>query len=311
MQTKGTRTEQLLALGVFGRGSRLRERIEILLERGREFSPRVSASRVAVSVIALLGCVIAGALAPRLIAFAQAAPQFDVASVKPEPWTGQGGVLIKVTGNTLTAEHQSLFGLVSFAYDLLSVQLSGGPAWARPGLLAGSELYQVIAKAAGDPPPSAEQFRLMLQGLLSDRFKLQVHHVNKELPVYNLVVAKGGLKLKESDADAKFSMVTRAGRQSNRTTGKHVPMATLVSGIIENYAGRPVFDKTGLTGTYDFEVEWVQDSLRGAGPDTAVSDSNGPSLFTAIQEQLGLKLEPGVAPFDTVVIDHAEKPDAN
>jgi hypothetical protein len=80
MQTKGTRTEQLLALGVFGRGSRLRERIEILLERGREFSPRVSASRLAVSVIALLGCVIAGALAPRLIAFAQAAPQFDVAS---------------------------------------------------------------------------------------------------------------------------------------------------------------------------------------------------------------------------------------
>lgn len=72
-----------------------------------------------------------------------------------------------------------------------------------------------------------------------------------------------------------------------------------------------MFDKTGLTGTYDFEIEWVLDSGAGAGPDVSAPESNGPSIFTSVQEQLGLKLEPGVAPFDTVVIDHAEKPDAN
>lgn len=258
--------------------------------------------------------MVAGALAPRVIAFAQERPSFEVASVRPQPWTGQGAVFaVTVHGDTLTGEHVTLYHLVKFAYDLRDIQLSGGPSWAVPGrLLDDSDLYQVTAKAAGDPPPQMDQFRLMLQGLLADRFKLKIHHVNKDLPVYNLVVAKNGSKLKESAADAKFSMVTRSlGRQGIRTTATHVPMATLVSAIIEFYSGRPVFDKTGLTGTYDFEFEWVQESRPGAGPDAAAADSNGPTLFTALQEQLGLKLEPGVAPFDTVVIDHAEKPDAN
>ncbi len=237
----------------------------MLLVRGRVFSPRASWTRVAASAFALVGCVIAGSFAPRLIAFAQAMPQFEVASVKPEPWTGEGGVFVKIIGNTLSAEHSDLNDLVEFAYNLKDVQLSGVPGWGRHGLLATSDLYQVIAKAAGDTPPPMDQFRLMLQGLLADRFKLKVHHVNKDLPVYNLVIAKNGLKLKESAADAKFSMMTRSGKQSNRTTGAHVPMATLVSAIIEFYSGRPVFEKTGLTGNYDFEIEWVPDSLASAG----------------------------------------------
>jgi uncharacterized protein (TIGR03435 family) len=140
----------------------------------------------------------------------------------------------------------------------------------------------------------------MLQALLADRFKLKVHHINKDLPVYNLVVGKNGPKLKESGAGAKFSMVTRTGKQSNRITASHATMTNLLSQLY--FAGRPVFDKTGLTGAYDFEIEFA---------DPSATDSSSPSLFTAVQEQLGLKLEPGVAPFDTIVIDHAEKPDAN
>lgn len=300
---KKTRPEELLALGVFGRGSRLRERIEILLERGREFSPRVSRVRVAASVLALAGCVIAGSLAPRLIAFAQATPQFDVASVKPDPWKGPPGSIgrIVISGTTLTSEHADLYALVMFAYDLREpVQLSGGPGWAAHGMIDTSDFFQVIAKATGDPPPATDQFRLMLQGLLPDRFKLEVHHMKKDMPVYNLLVGKNGPKLKESGADAKFSMATRSGKQSNRITAAHATMTNLLSQLY--FAGRPVFDKTGLTGTYDFEIEFA---------DASATDSSSPSLFTAVQAQLGLKLEPAVAPFDTIVIDHAEKPDPN
>jgi bla regulator protein BlaR1 len=305
----GTNQGEALASEIFGGGSRLGERIEMLLARGRVFYPRASMGRVAASAVLLLGCVIAAALTPRLIVFAQAAPQFEVASVKREPWKGQGSAFaVTVRGDTLTGEHVTLSDLVRFAYKLRSVQLSGGPSWVFPGrLLDDSDLYQVIAKATGDPPPPMDQFRQMLQGLLADRFKLKIHHVNNDLPAYNLVLAKNGPKIKESAADAKFSMVSTG---NIHMLGTNVPLTTLVDNI-EFYSGHPVFDKTGLTGNYDFDIQWVPDNRPGAGPDVSAPDSNGPTLFTALQEQLGLKLEPGLAPFDTVVIDHAEKPDAN
>src|SRR5215470_12811488 len=139
-------------------------------------------------------------------AFGQAPPSFEVASVKLQPWTGQGSVGIMLRGVTLTAEHVSLKDLVTFAYDLRDVQLSGGPSWAdRSGLkLNEAELYEVIGRAAGDTPPSRDEFRRMLQALLADRFQLRIHHQSKDLSVYNLVVAKGGPKFKESAADTKF-----------------------------------------------------------------------------------------------------------
>jgi uncharacterized protein (TIGR03435 family) len=232
-------------------------------------------------------------------------PSFEVASVKPQPYVGRGGEMIGifVRDNTLTAEHVDLNSLVRFAYNLRDVQLSGGPSWAAHGMLTESELFQVIAKA-GDPPPPMDQFRRMLQTLLADRFQLKVHHMQKDLPAYNLVVAKSGLKLKHSSPDAKFSMVTKG---NIHMTGTNVPVATLLT-YIELYAGRPVFDRIGLAGNCDFDIQWVPDNL-AAGPDT--SAPSGPSLFTALQEQLGLKLEPGMAPFDTVVIDHVERPSEN
>ncbi len=108
--------------------------------------------------------------------------------------------------------------------------------------------------------------------------------------MYNLVAAKSGVKLKESAADTKFSMVTRSGKLT-RITAAHVPLTNLLSQV-EGYAGRPVFDKTGLTRTYDFELDWAPDSLSVQGLDAAAPDSSGPWPFTALQEQLGLKLEP-------------------
>jgi len=241
-------------------------------------------------------------------------PAFEVASVKPHPWPGGNGTLgVTVRGNTLYAEHVGLSDLIEYAWDLKEGQLSGGPSWAtRAGKLVDSELFQVTAKAGGsdgDAPPPASEFRLMLQALLADRFHLQVHHVQKEMPVYNLVLAKGGPKLKESlpDAEAVASM-SPLGRNGIRLVAVKTTIPFLVDSVLYHAAGRPVFDKTGLGGYYDFTLEWVPTS---ASAEVDASTMEGQFLFTAIQSQLGLKLEPGMAEFDTIVIDHAERPTAN
>jgi uncharacterized protein (TIGR03435 family) len=244
---------------------------------------------------------------------------FEVASIKPQPWTNQGSVGVFVRGSTLRGEHVDLYGLVAFAYGLKTdgYQLSGGPAWARHGVLsdvsgADSVLYQVTAKAADGPPPAIRQFRLMLQALLADRFQLRIHHASRDLPVFNLVVAKDGPKFKENFSDAKVSMAMRDGGLF-RIRAVHAPIRNLVEELSNpnHGTGRPVFDKTGLTGFYDFEIEWAPNYLAAAGPDGSAPDATGPSVFAALQERLGLKLEPGTAPLDTVVIDHAEKPSGN
>jgi uncharacterized protein (TIGR03435 family) len=243
-------------------------------------------------------------------AYGQAPPAFEVASVKPAPYKGSGfigGVMVR--GNTLTAEHASLNDLVTFAYNLRSVQLSGGPAWAERGVITESELFEVIGKSAGDPPPPMDIYRQMLQTLLADRFKLQVHHVQKEFAVYNLVVNKGGPKLKDSPEDTKYGMnVYSLGRFGIRIQATSVTIQQLVDNQLVGYAERPVFNKTGLTGKYDFMLEFVTENLP---PGAEVGPNDGPALVTALQQQIGLKLEPGTAPFDTVVIDHAERPSGN
>lgn len=243
------------------------------------------------------------------LAGAQSAPSFEVASVKHDRWTGNGRVGVFVSGDTLRAEHTCLYGLVEFAYNLKDEHLSGGPSWAQCGMLASSDLYQVIAKA-GDPPPEMAQFRVMLQTLLAERFQLKIHHAEKILPVYNLVAAGPGPKLKESADDAKLSLHVDARvnlGKSIRMTATHVSIAQLMEQF-EHYAGRPLFDHTGLKRCYDFELEWDLDNPASALD--AGSELFGRSFVTALH-QLGLKLEPGTAPFDTVVIDHAEKPSEN
>jgi len=237
-----------------------------------------------------------------------AAPEFDVASVKPQPFAGQGSVGIFVRGDTLDAEHVSLFSLVTFAYNLRDVQLSGGPTWVKSGVSAYSELYQVIAKTTGDPPPSMEIFRWMLQNLLAERFQLRVHHAQKDLPIYNLVVGKGGPKLKESPADAKFNFVASgAGRLGVKIVAVHMTMQELIDHQLAGYTDRPIFDKTGLTAAYDFTLQFAVENYP-VGQEPGPNDP--PALITAVHD-LGLKLEPGTAPFDTVVIDHAERPSAD
>ncbi|HVV47006.1 MAG TPA: TIGR03435 family protein [Bryobacteraceae bacterium] len=230
---------------------------------------------------------------------------FDVASVNPQKWTGTGGVGVFIRGNTLVGEHADLETLVEFAYNLKGFQVSGGPAWIRHGMLDDSELFQILAKPPAGETPTVDQFRQMLQTLLADRFHLQIRHVPKQLPAYSLVVAKGGPKLRET-AGAKRAMITRPVRRVGlHIDATNVTIQDAVDSQLGLYADHPVFNRTGLTGHYDFSLEWLQDQTAPA------AGTELQSYATALQDQLGLKLEPITAPFDTVVIDHVEHPSGN
>jgi uncharacterized protein (TIGR03435 family) len=228
------------------------------------------------------------------------APAFEVATVKQHVFAGTGGgrLGLSISGSRVTVSTITLTRLISMAYEVKTYQISGGPSWAGDA----STAYDIEAR--GDGTPTVGQAHVMLQALLADRFQLKMHRETKELPVYDLVVAKNGPKMKESAADATASVDVRGGATGSRQlTYTKMSMAGLATGITSD-AGRPVIDKTGLTGNYSFALEWTVDG-------TPADVATGPSLFTAVEEQLGLKLESSRAPTEILVIDHAEKPAGN
>ena len=146
----------------------------------------------------------------------------------------------------------------------------------------------------------------MMQSLLADRFHLQIHRLSKPLPAYNLVVSKGGPTLKTTAGGTSGINIRPTHAVGLHITATNVTIDQIIHGQIGRDTGRPTFDKTGLTGHYDFTLEYIQDPT---GPMAA--ESTLPALASALPDQLGLKLESTTAPFDTIVIDHAEKPSEN
>jgi bla regulator protein BlaR1 len=287
----------------------------MLLKRGRDFSPRASLGRVALYAVAMLAIMVAGSRAPDWIAFAQPAPRpsFEVASVKPADTNDQLFFIGFQPGGRFTA-NANLKMVIGAAYDVRNHQISGGPSWIE------SAKFEIEAKAENGAdfapgPNGAGQERLMLQSLLEERFKLALHRETKEEPVYELTVGKGGPKLKEV-ADPGKGGPQGMGMGRGKLTGTAAPIAILVN-VLSQQLGRSVIDKTGLGGRYDFTLTYTPDASQAAafgppGPNAPPPpDPNGPSIFTAIQEQLGLRLESAKGPVDVLVIDHAEKPDAN
>ena len=229
--------------------------------------------------------------------FAQAAPRlsFEVASVKP---SGPDDHLMfrLQPGGRYIATGLTLKTLIANAYDVPEFRVSGGPGWRD------SDKFNIEAKVGIALPPwpdSNKQLDLMLQSLLEDRFKLAFHRETREQQIYELVSAKGGAKLTLAKADESPGFEMLPGRIHSMA----VPLEYL-AGSLSYAMGRTVIDKTGLTGKYSYTVAYTPD-------DAPPADTNGPSLFTALQEQLGLKLEPSKGPVEMLVIDHAEKPDAN
>jgi uncharacterized protein (TIGR03435 family) len=281
---------------------------------------------------------LAGSLAPPQVAFAQqlSDPTFEVASLKQSAG-GRVFIGLKSPG-TFSADNVSLRGLIMEAYGIRAFQISGGPAW------TGSEKYDVTAKpgvnATQDKGITREsttrelaEMDLMLRSLLAERFKLKVHRQIKDLPVYDLEVAGGGLKVRASactpsdptapaspsSPDRPPANICGASRYGTNGLNKTLDwtgttMADFTRWALPTITGRTVIDRTGYTGTFDIHLEWtpaeIQDVAAESG-DPQKGEPSGPSIFTALPEQLGVVLKSGKGPVDALVIDHVEKPSSN
>jgi uncharacterized protein (TIGR03435 family) len=205
--------------------------------------------------------------------------------------------------------------LLTEAYGVRDFQIMGGPQWMN------TDRWDIVAKGEGLPDRvPMEQFRPMLAALIEERFHIQQHRETKEMPVYALMPAKGGPKLTAAKADEQGHRM-RMGR--GQLTGTKVPIALLMQ-TLSQQLGRTVVDKTGLTGDYDFTLNWTPQPGEGGGsgppppgpgpggPEGGPAvDPNGPSIFAAVQEQLGLKLESDKGPVEMVVLDKVERPTEN
>jgi uncharacterized protein (TIGR03435 family) len=236
---------------------------------------------------------------------------YEVASIKPGKSWEQGWGM-SPTNDGLTGKNVPLMYLIQSAYGIYEKdRMIGAPAWAS------SEFYNIEAKmdtstVAELQKLSKDQRKLaaehMLQVLMADRFKLAAHHEARDLPVYLLVIARGGPKLQVAQPDSNGANSPHWGRGTTSTEGKTTLDAQqmtmdVFAGMLARPSGRTVLDKTGLTGKYEFKLEFT--------PNDSLAESNSPTLFNALREQLGLKLEPGKNSVDVVVIDHVERPSGN
>lgn len=239
---------------------------------------------------------------------ADANPIFEVATIKPsKPDTP--GRAFRVNGRRFMTINTSLNNLISFAYGLHDRQITGGPAWME------SDKYDLEAKPDGEGQPSQAQWMTMVQKLLADRFKLTFHRDKKELSVYAIVVAKTGSKLTKSDGDPN-GLPSLFFRGLGVLPARNATMTDFAGVMQTAVLDRPVVNQTGLSGRFDFVLTWTPDEFQFGGlgvkiPAPADNAAAPPDLFTAVQQQLGLKIESTKAPVDVLVIDHVEKPAGN
>jgi uncharacterized protein (TIGR03435 family) len=297
-----------LASGIFGGTARIGDRIEMLLKRGREFSPRVSPLRLTAGAAILLFVVLAGSFAPRWIAFAQGRLSFETASVKPF----LGSSRIPATFHTLPDGRLSIGGyplqnIIAEAYGIPEERIEGRREWMNLAR------FDIDAKAAGNP--GKEQIKSMLRSLLEDKFKLKVHSEIRGLPGFAMTAAEEGLKLKpwkegscvvadfysqpgprppgmENTKDCGGGLICNEGC---RWQADGMDMARLADALSMRMRG-PVIDKTGFTGRFDIDVEWTQERVSGLR-----------SFPTAMAERLGLQLTPTTGPVEFLILDQVEE----
>ena len=266
----------------------------------------MSTRDLSIFVVSLLSCCIALGQSPTV----PAAPlTFDVAAIHPHQGPLHTIMGFSSSGPRLRLEGYNKWELILEVYNLKPYQLSMSKAGQQTSKADLQEdiYYDIVAVAEGDAAPTKDEFRRMLQTLLAQRFNLKFHFETKETPVYALVAGKNGTKFKKSAPDASDAgligvhgrnQTITMPRESMESFAEHIPTAFFVD--------RPVVDRTGLTGTYDINLE--------ATPEFKIKRDPQPddlSVFTAVQEQLGLKLEPTNASVPVMVIDHIEKPSDN
>jgi uncharacterized protein (TIGR03435 family) len=223
------------------------------------------------------------------IAVALNAQSFEVASIHPHAPEDTRFLVRPPTAGHFTAVGAVGRLLVTIAYDVQESQIVGGPAWFE------TDKWDIEAKSDNDRH-SAEETRRMLQSLLEQRFSLKIHRETEQRSVYALTVAKGGPRLKPSEGN---KMTLQAGANSLSIQAGDI---AAMAGVLAKAVGRPVVNRTGLTGRYDILLQW---------DDAPTADSDHGSIFTALREQLGLRLEPRKEPAEVIVVDAMERPSAN
>ncbi len=233
-------------------------------------------------------------------------PAFEVATIKPSK-PDEPGKMLTVRGRQLITINLTLADLISFAYGVHAKQVTGGAPWMS------TDKYDITALPDTPGMPNDKQIKGMLKKLLAERFQLTFHHDSKELSVYALTFAKSNPNLKKSEADPNDlpGLFFRGpGRMVIQNASLNEFANTMQSVVLD----RPVVDQTGLPGKFDFALNWTPDESQFGGiripPPTDTADAP-PGLFTAIQEQIGLKLDATHAAVDVLVIDRVEKPSEN
>jgi len=256
---------------------------------------------------------------------------YEAASVKPNKSGVQGSSIRRFPGGRLQATNMPLRALITFAYQLQPFQLVEDPGWIR------NETFDIVAKMEGDPPPvmpgsGPDPHMVAMRTLLAERFKLAVHRETRQMDIYELVLArpdgKLGPALKPTTQDCAAMMAAaRGGPPPGPAPGPNSPVVCgmrglpgrLVAGampmaqLASNLSGqvqRIVVDRTGLSGGWDFEITFAPERPLNPPPgvEFPAADPNAPSLFTAMQEQLGLKLQSAKGPVDVLVVERVEQP---
>lgn len=269
-------------------------------------------SKQAVAVAAL---VMAAAMTPAVLpaqdaaATAQTKPQamakdtnpdWEVATVNPSNPNDTWGQHGNMRGRYVMLLDTTVEEFVLLGYGVQKSQVAGLPEWAK------TQKWDVKGLPDAEGQPSLKQLEELIQKILAERFGLKLHHEQREMPVFALTVAKSGPKItpNTSDPNGWMDQQNGSGNGQHYEHLKNASMAELAL-ILQFRVDRPVVDQTGLKGKYDFNLRWATDDGTATGADTP------PGLFTAIQEQIGLKLDPVKAPADVLVIDKVERPEAN
>jgi uncharacterized protein (TIGR03435 family) len=238
-------------------------------------------------------------------------PEFAVATIKPsQPGAPRGGYGIR--GQDVTTTNVTVSWMIKLAYNVHANQILAAPAWLD------SERYDTVGRSDTPGEPNRDQMKLMIRKLLVDRCQLRFHTEKKDLSVYAMVVAKGGPKITASAGDPNAFPGIGFGRAPGviSLVGRNTGLNGVANGLQSNILDRPVVDQTGLTGRYDFQLKFTPDEIQmtnfgGIAPANAADLDAPPDIFTAFEQQLGLKLQPTKAVVDVMVIDRIERPSPN